>query len=134
MLRTLTPTKTCEYFSCCCYYCFLLFLLFVFIRSGQLTEICQGLQDYFDVMLGTQLLYKFERPQYSDVISSSSLLLLLLLLFIITQILQSYPDKSPSDIYGIEHFLRLFGTYCRLGNFHCKNNFALMANSEMLIY
>lgn len=69
-------------------------------------EICQGLQDYFDVMLGTQLLYKFERPQYSDV---STIVCILFLYSPRYQILQSYPDKTPSDIYGIEHFLRLFG-------------------------
>jgi mortality factor 4-like protein 1 len=61
---------------------------------GQISELCEGLKDYFDIMLGTQLLYKFERPQYSDV-------------------LQMYPDKSPSEVYGIEHFLRLF---VRLGS------------------
>ena len=36
-------------------------------RTGQIDEVCSGITDYFDVMLGTQLLYKFERPQYSDV-------------------------------------------------------------------
>lgn len=59
------------------------------LANGQIAEVCDGLRDYFDVMLGTQLLYKFERPQYSDM-------------------LQNYSDKAPSEIYGIEHLLRLF--------------------------
>ena len=30
-------------------------------------EVCDGVTEYFDAMLGAQLLYKFERPQYADV-------------------------------------------------------------------
>lgn len=53
-------------------------------------ECMSGLLTYFDKCLGTILLYRFERQQYSD-------------------IRKKYGDKARmSEVYGAEHLLRLF--------------------------
>ncbi|XP_068943131.1 mortality factor 4-like protein 1 isoform X1 [Petaurus breviceps papuanus] len=52
-------------------------------------EVVGGIRDHFNVLLGTQLLYDFERPQYSE-------------------ILASHPDVPVSQLYGAPHLLRLF--------------------------
>ena len=53
------------------------------------SQVTAGLLEYFNVMLGSQLLYKFEREQYSD-------------------IKKEHPDRSASALYGPIHLLRLF--------------------------
>ncbi|XP_064091077.1 mortality factor 4-like protein 1 [Macrobrachium nipponense] len=58
-------------------------------KESAVQEVVAGLREYFNIMLGTQLLYKFERPQYADV-------------------LQEHKDKQVSSIYGFIHLIRLF--------------------------
>uniref|UniRef100_H2ZBT9 Chromo domain-containing protein n=1 Tax=Ciona savignyi TaxID=51511 RepID=H2ZBT9_CIOSA len=57
--------------------------------SIELKEMALGLTEYFNVMLGSQLLYKFERPQFGA-------------------ILDQLPTHTASQIYGLPHFLRFF--------------------------
>lgn len=54
-------------------------------------EALDGLVVFFDKLLSLSLLYRFERLQYSD-------------------LLQNKPDMIPSEVYGVEHLLRLLAT------------------------
>ncbi|XP_037971939.2 mortality factor 4-like protein 1 [Plutella xylostella] len=58
-------------------------------KDSVLVDITEGIKEYFNATLGSQLLYKFERPQYSEILSE-------------------YPDTPMAKIYGSVHLLRLF--------------------------
>lgn len=79
-------------------------------QSEIVDRIASGLVEYFDVLLGGQLLYKFERHQYADV-------------------LDQYPGEPMSKLYGSFHLLRLF---VRLGTLLTYNSLDEATLSTMM--
>jgi hypothetical protein len=64
-----------------------------------LPTIISGLQIYFDRSLGSNLLYRFERPQYAEVRKK----------YVTGPKVQLGQEKEMSSIYGAEHLLRMLG-------------------------
>ena len=58
-------------------------------KENAILEVTAGLREYFNVMLGSQLLYKFEREQHADIV-------------------KEHPDTTMCKLYGPIHLLRLF--------------------------
>jgi hypothetical protein len=68
-------------------------------RSQSLViEVINGLKLYFNKCIGNNLLYKFERGQYAEMKKKYG-----------NADGYGSPGKSMSDVYGVEHLLRLFG-------------------------
>lgn len=64
-----------------------------------LPTIVSGLQVYFDKALGSNLLYRFERPQYADIRKR----------YVTGPTVQVSQEREMSAIYGAEHLLRMIG-------------------------
>jgi mortality factor 4-like protein 1 len=64
-----------------------------------LPTIVSGLQVYFDKALGSNLLYRFERPQYAEMRKR----------YVTGQTVQVNQEREMSSIYGAEHLLRMIG-------------------------
>jgi mortality factor 4-like protein 1 len=58
-------------------------------------EVCASLMEYFDALLPTMLLYRFERLQFETYFRAA-------------QEKAGDPPPRPSTVYGAEHLLRLF--------------------------
>ena len=59
-------------------------------KESQVVEVTSGIREYFDTMIGCQLLYKFEKPQYNKIVRESP------------------EDAGMSSVYGAVHLVRLF--------------------------
>lgn len=66
-----------------------------------LPTIVSGLQCYFDKALGSNLLYRFERLQYSEIRKK----------YWTGQDVVVGTEKEMSVIYGAEHLLRMLGAF-----------------------
>ncbi|THX90419.1 MRG-domain-containing protein [Aureobasidium pullulans] len=64
-----------------------------------LEEVIAGVKEYFNKSIGRILLYRFERPQWSDIHAQ------------LNKGTGDLTGKLPTDIYGVEHLCRLFGAY-----------------------
>lgn len=82
-------------------------------RGESLDEIVNGIKLYFDKTLETTLLYRVERDQFN-------------------QILKKNDTKLPSDVYGIEHLMRLFGKCSPFLRSHSYPTFALVEMPNLL--
>lgn len=64
-----------------------------------LPTVVSGMKLYFDRALGTNLLYRFERPQYREQREK----------YVTGPTVKIGEQKEMSEVYGAEHLLRMLG-------------------------
>ena len=87
-----------------------------------LPTIVSGLQVYFDKALGSNLLYRFERPQYAEMRKR----------YVTGPTVQVNQELEMSAIYGAEHLLRMIGLSCRPR--HCTIGYLTVLTSELAVH
>ena len=83
-----------------------------------LEEVIAGVKEYFNKSIGRILLYRFERPQWSDIHAQ------------LNKGTGDLTGKLPTDIYGVEHLCRLFGMCCLATCQHLTNNSSIHARPD----
>ena len=88
-----------------------------------LPTIVSGLKVYFDKALGSNLLYRFERPQYAEIRKR----------YVTGPTVQVNQEREMSAIYGAEHLLRMIGvSFSSLGEFGSNSTLLLVSLPSMV--
>lgn len=83
-------------------------------RKNCYREVADGIEVYFDTVLPTQLLYKFERIQYQELMQNTSGSSCGGSESETNDAMDVSYDLPASRLYGVHHLLRLFTTFSRL--------------------
>jgi hypothetical protein len=89
-----------------------------------LPTIVSGLQVYFDKALGSNLLYRFERPQYAEIRKR----------YVTGPTVQVNQEREMSAIYGAEHLLRMIGSSSMSLSVKLTSNLTPLTGSELAIH
>lgn len=83
-------------------------------KESVIIEVANGIKEYFNSILSTQLLYKFERLHHQTEVNN-------------------HPEDTPmSSIYGGIHLIRLFGKQIIIKNFIYKFFKIILKNYKLL--
>ena len=82
------------------------------VKKGVAQEVIKGVGEYFNVSLGSQLLYSVEKQQYKDDC-------------------ETVGAVQPADVYGSAHLLRLM---VKIGGYLSFSNFSEHSSKVKYVY